>query len=1532
MPNHPKMSSGSMIVQDVSGVQFSIMGPDEIRKRSVVEVTKNETYEKDVPVVKGLFDLRMGTTEMGKICNTCGHGNKECPGHFGHIELAKPIYHYHFIDITTKLLSCVCFRCSRLLVDVTPSLVEQLKDKPAKARWKYVSTLSSKITRCGQETEGGCGCQQPDRYKLNGVSGIEAVWKNLGDSGKHVQNLQAEYVKGVFEKISEEDYTLLGFSSQWCKPEWLICTVLPVPPPPVRPSVKKQGDSQRMEDDITHKLFDIIKYNNGLKNKINNNCRKELVDDWTEMVQYHVATMIDNELPGFPQASYKCSGRPIKAIRQRLKGKEGRIRSNLMGKRVDFSARSVITPDPNISLDELGVPVKIAMNITYPETVNQYTHDKLMRAISNGPTVWPGANTVIKGSVKTTLSDMNKDNILLEDGDIVNRHLMDGDYVLFNRQPSLHKMSMMGHRVKVMKGNTFRLNVSVTPPYNADFDGDEMNMHAPQSIAAVSELINIASVNHQIISPRENKPIITIVQDTLLGIYKLTHSEIIQYPQGSSYHYGENTNLYKISDSNAKTQCVNSCVFSRNQMMNLVSDLSTFQGVPPSSDCKVNLNGEEIEMWSGKCILSFILPDIVNLSMPNGRFDNVKDSDAQLTGVKEELKKNNKMINLVKIVNGVIQHGTFDKALFSKTSKGLIHTIYNDLGPQRAHDFINDLQKIVTYFLLIEGFSVGISDMIADKVAVEGIRDIIQSRKHQISEITQEVHLNIFEGLPGQSKEAFFESKVNSLLNKTMKETEKIGLYNLHPKNRATYMVNSGSKGKLLNISQMIACLGQQNVDGQRIPYGFQGRTLPHYHKYDDSPEARGFVENSFISGQTPQEFYFHAMAGREGLIDTAVKTATTGYVQRQLVKAMEDLMVTHDYSVRSSSGSIVQFVYGNDGMDATFVESQPLYLTKLSLEDIIDKYDMSKCEWSSLLHKDIKVTEKDKKILQESLKRLLHHRDVLISEIFMGKPENNINYPVHIQRIVENICSKKQKPKSNISPTEILKGNESLKQSKFVRDEFRNNKIFEILVDVHLSPKVLIADYKITTEEYDKVTQIISRQFEECKISPGEMVGALAAQSIGEPATQMTLNTFHYAGVSAKSNVTRGIPRLKELIHVSKNIKSPSTMIYLREDLKQDNKKARYVKNQMEYTVLKDVILSSGIYYDPKHVTYQTDIPEDEGLLAFYKEFEELMKEDEEEDKEDTGSYPWIVRMTFNKEAMMDKGITMEDISIGMNRYGGERLHFIFTDDNAKELVGRITMDPETPPTYEDGLQDQSSIISVFTNISIDMMENIVIKGIVDIKDIIITEANRKRKKDKEYVNEKEYVLETDGTNLLGAMVSELSDETRCISNDIVEIYDILGIEATRALLIDEVTGVVKHEGEYINSRHIEVLCDVMTSRGMLISINRQGINHGDVGPLARSSFENTTDQLIKAAIFSERDTLKGVSSNIMLGQTIRSGTGLSNLLLDEDELMKLLSDKQLEEEEYQLLNEHTIGEYMEGEELEDDGCDLDDFKFSFE
>jgi len=469
------VSSYTNTPSKIIGIQFSILSPEEIRNGSVAEITSRDTYVNNKPIIGGLFDPRMGVLEPGLICPTDGHDYMQTPGYFGHIELARPVFYIQYLSTVLKVLRCVCFKCSKLLI--SKEKYKQALKMLSEARWKYVFALASKIKRCGEDTEDGCGCLQPQKIRKDGLATIYAEWK--GDASSSTEGgdnisikITPEMAVKICKRISDEDVSFMGFSPIWSRPDWMICQVMAVPPPAMRPSVKHDAQ-QRSEDDLSHILVNIIKTNKTLQDKINVNAPANVIDDWTTVLQYYVATQVDNKIPGVASVAQR-SGRPLKSIKDRLNGKGGRMRGNLMAKRVDFSARSVITADPNISIRELGIPLKIAKNITKPVLVNDVNRAFLMQLVLNGPDDWPGAKILErKNGDSITLRYVDRKSIALENGDIVHRHMMDGDPVLFNRQPTLHRMSMMCHIARVMKrGDTFRLNVATTRPYNADFDGD----------------------------------------------------------------------------------------------------------------------------------------------------------------------------------------------------------------------------------------------------------------------------------------------------------------------------------------------------------------------------------------------------------------------------------------------------------------------------------------------------------------------------------------------------------------------------------------------------------------------------------------------------------------------------------------------------------------------------------------------------------------------------------------------------------------------------------------------------------------------------------------------------------------------------------------------------------------------------------------------------------------------------------------------------------------------------------------------------
>jgi DNA-directed RNA polymerase beta' subunit len=781
-------------------------------------------------------------------------------------------------------------------------------------------------------------------------------------------------------------------------------------------------------------------------------------------------TQVDNKIPGVASVAQR-SGRPLKSIKDRLNGKGGRMRGNLMAKRVDFSARSVITADPNISIRDLGIPMKIAKNITKPVSVNSVNKAFLTKLVLNGPDEWPGAKILEKKNGESiTLRYVDRKSIVLEDGDIVHRHMMDGDPILFNRQPTLHRMSMMCHIAKIMKrGDTFRMNVADTKPYNADFDGDEMNLHMPQDVESESELKNLAAVPYQLISPANNKPIIGIYQDSMLGCYRFTR---------------ENVN------------------FTPREAMNL---LMMFQ--------KVNVQ-ELLAKGDGERISSFDLLSQIMQPLTMGYKTKAFKDD-------EDSKTSN---HILEIRNGKYIRGQIDKDVLGAGTKGLIQRSCNDFGNMAASNFIDDLQNIITEYMKSSSFSVGISDLISDDKTNQEIINVIEKKKQDVKNLIDQTQIGVFENNTGKTNEQEFETQVNNILNQASSEAGKIGLKSLDKNNRFVIMVNAGSKGSDLNISQMISCLGQQNVDGKRIPYGFDQRTLPHYTKFDDSPGARGFVESSYINGLSPQELFFHAMGGRVGLIDTAVKTSTTGYIQRRIIKGLEDLMVNYDMTIRTNKNKIVQFAYGEDGIDTIRVENQQMPIVSMSIQDIYAHFNMpeesGKFKGLSIMMLKNTLTryKKQKQETNDKCKMytdfMIGAREEIIKNVFKNKSDSIVNCPVALSYIVNNIQGQQ-----NINANSLVDIT-PLEAFAMIEETYANlekihyappTQLFKVLYYYYLSPKDLLFVKRFNKTALSVLLNTIQLTYKRAIVTPGEMVGMLAAQSIGEVSTQMTLNSVTY-------------------------------------------------------------------------------------------------------------------------------------------------------------------------------------------------------------------------------------------------------------------------------------------------------------------------------------------------------------------------------------------------------------------------------------
>lgn len=1936
----------------IIGIQFSMLSPEEIRKNSVAEITKRDTYINNKPVIGGMFDPRMGVLEPGLICPTDGLTYIDTPGYFGHIELARPVFFIQHIKDIMKICRCVCFKCSKLKINKAQH--QHAMEMSSMDRWDYVSNIAADVKRCGDSTDDGCGCLQPDKIKLEGMASIIAVWTKI-KSGKDpkgetvTMKMTPEIVLKIFRRISDEDVSFMGFNPIWSRPDWMICQVLPVAPPAVRPSVKHDAQ-QRSEDDLTHIYSNIIKTNTDLINKINDNAQPNVIEGLTTVLQYFVAMIVNNKVKGaMPMA--QRSGRPLQCIMGRINSKNGRIRGNLMGKRVDFSARSVITGDPNLSIRQLGVPMKIAKNITKPVMVNDRNRDFLMKLIQNGPDKYPGAKILErKNGEQISLRYVDRDSIRLDNGDVVHRHMMNGDAVLFNRQPSLHRMSMMCHIVQVMKvGDTFRMNVGDTKPYNADFDGDEMNMHMPQNVIAETELRHLAAIPYQIISPAGNSPIIGIYQDSMLGSYRFTRSKLNFTPR---------------------------------EAMNLLM-------MYPNVDVDAILQkGDTVSNFD---ILSQIMPP-VSMTYKTDAF-----------GDSEDYATSN---NVLEIRSGKYIRGQMDKSVLGKSTKGIIHRAFNDFGNRSSSDFIDNLQNIITEYMKTSSFSVGISDLIADNNTNTQIVQVINKQKSEVNTLIDKLHMGIFENNTSASNQAEFEKRVNNILNDAMNETGKISRKSLSKENRFNIIVNSGSKGSLLNISQMISCLGQQNVDGKRIPYGFDSRTLPHYSKFDDSPNARGFVENSYISGLSAPELFFHAMGGRIGLIDTAVKSVTwetpivvvvagkpiyteigkwidgqldseeikpnvlhfdernmellnltngdvfipttcengivsweevtaitrhdpgdvlyeikslggrsvivteskslliwddakngffekstpdikvgdclpvtsslreppvvldyvllseylpkteylygtdfneasnmmkesmdsrkkipsgwweqhngkefqlpykskaslqrtvsrsnieaiknggvypyharradsfvcekfelneengifiglfladgnvhgehihitknnkevqefvkswydkksiqysmrekvnhsggitntiaancavlatflnkfvghgaahkhiptesyisnisfvkgllsgyfsgdgtvsknsieacsassrlidginmlcsrigvfgkvsktqlkrnnfgtkhilpsyrlsiraqwgkvfsenihliqpnkqarlmniqwrnyhsnfkthndvvldpiveinlvsvekhpkvydltipttlnfglanglqvrdtsqTGYIQRRLIKGLEDLKVEYDMTVRNSKGKIVQFAYGDDGFDTTRVENQVIPLVGMSIEDIYMHYDMlgvsdatSGAGLLSGLYTKGTIARLKKQVKEAAamskkyIEMMIEGRDNLVESMFKNRDENGVRIPVAFQSIIQNTQGNAGLAANSvvdITPLEAY---------RLIEDYYGKiekifyvppTPLFRMMYFYYLSPRDLLMVKRFHQKALVILLETIVLKYKQAIVHPGEMVGVIAGQSIGEPTTQLTLNTFHLAGVASKSNVTRGVPRIEEILRLTKNPKNPSLTLFLKHADETQQERANMLSNMMEHTRLADVVSSVEICFDP--IDTNTNIGADQLLMAQFNEFDKLVDECNESDSpiiagRNIPKSKWVIRMELDPEVLLDKNITMDDVHFAIKHSGfGADIGCVYSDFNSDRLVFRIRLNSAVFTKGKKRGQaeslDQSDEIYLLRNFQDSLLNNIVLRGINGITNVLARKVqNMVEKTDGKYARKDVWVLDTTGTNLLDALGLDYIDNRRTYSNDIKEVFDVLGIEAARQVIHNELVEVMEYSGVYINYHHTSLLCDRMTSNRNMVSIFRTGIIEDNIGPIAKATFEVHTEVLLDAARHADFDHMRGVSANVMCGQNGYYGTNAFQLVLDlkmlaqmEDELADTKDD----------------------------------------
>ncbi len=847
------------VKKQVGEIQFGMVSPTNVRQRSAVEVTVSELYDQDgFPVEGGLMDPKMGVVDPGIRCRTCGANVGECPGHFGHIELARSVIHIRYAKKIYKFLAVTCAECGR--VKLKEEVLERYRARLEKLKksenWKAEKQLVKDIYRLARKAKEchHCGAETP-----------EIKFEKPTVYYKENKRMTPIDIRDHLERIPGDDLVFLGMNPEVARPEWALLTSLAVPPVTVRPSITLET-GERAEDDLTHKLVDIMRINMRLKENMSAGAPAVIVEDLWDLLQYHVTTFLDNSVSSIPPARHRA-GRVLKGLTQRIKSKQGRFRHNLVGKRVNFSARTVISPDSSIDIDDVGTPIEMAIELTVPEVVTEKNIDWLKELIMKGPDNLEGANYVVMpDGRRKKVTDSDRETLCeeLAPGMIVERHLMDGDIALFNRQPSLHKLSLMAHKVKILPGHSFRLNPAICLPYNADFDGDEMNLHIPQTHESRVESKQLMAVQENLRSPRFGGPIIGGHQDHLSASYLFTR-------EGVS--------------------------FSREEAAQLLF----------TAGMEVELDKKE---YTGKELFSFLLPDDLNIAF--------KSTSCRSFACDTCLKEKCEHDAYVVIKKGQLLKGVIDDAAYGAFAGKLLDAITQEYGTKEGITFLNRCTRMVLSYFRQYGFSVGIDNFTIPEDAERLVQEVLDDGEKKADELIDRFEKGELEAWPGMTPAETLENELMGVLNKARDAAVELVRERVTPDNNAVVMAITGARGKLLNIAQMAACLGQQAVGGGRVSRGFRGRTLPHFKRGDMGPRSHGFVRSSYGSGLDPFEFFWVAMAGREGLTDTSMRTPKSGYMYRRLVNALQDLRLEYDRTVRDNRGTIIQFTYGEDGQDPT--------------------------------------------------------------------------------------------------------------------------------------------------------------------------------------------------------------------------------------------------------------------------------------------------------------------------------------------------------------------------------------------------------------------------------------------------------------------------------------------------------------------------------------------------------------------------------------------------------------------------------------
>ena len=1354
----------------MQGVQLTVLDPGELLRRSVGAVTNPVAFTKSIPNADGINSLLSGPADRSTRCSTCKHG-LVCVGHFMHIELVRPVYHTGYMGLFVKLLRCLCHACSRLIV----------QEPPTPADLERVVTLSKTKASCAH-----CGYPHPDVH-LGSEFGIEAVYAagTVFESPEEEAFARRPFTPAVALNIlkhaSVETYAALGFDKAAANPAHMVITVLPVLPLTARPAVSYSECSRvKAQNPLTQRYTTIVKLNELLRDVDAAGGEGDDKKLWLDL-QVHVGAFVHRE-PRVGSAAnvggYRSQRQKLINIDKLLRGKEGQFRGNLMGKRVNGGARTVVVGQPARDMDVIGVPRAIAEKLTFNERVfdaNVGAMTAMLHAGQLRAVISPEGERV---DLKL-LSDLS--TVHISTGCTVERYMTDGDLVIMNRQPTLHKMGFMAFRAYLTKNRTFELPLSVTTPLNADFDGDELNLHFVGAEAR-AEMEQLLMVSRQVVSAASNKPIIALVQDALIGVYLLTQPDTF---------------------------------LRRDQAMQLYMQVHyPYKPFPPPTIFKPQ------PLWTGKTLFSVIFPSSLH-------FDEKVEHDTE---------------ERVLVRAGELLDGVLCKRTMGTSANGLVHLVYNDCGHQAANYFISDAQRITGAYLLKRGFSIGLQDC----VMRQGGADAVEALVHRT--LGRVAHLHAAGGVKPT------EDAVLKLLQGVLPSAAAAVKKHMDPANSILASVNSGAKGGPVNYTQIMGVVGQQCPQGRRVaPLPTTNRTLPCFKTGDASAAARGFMENSFMTGLDAPDFFFHAMAGREGLIDTACKTGQVGYVQRQIMAVMANLTIEWGGRKRgaglvldAATNRVVQFKYGGEGYDSARLEKRTLpALTMATVAEL--------CAWTG---GGTEVARKLGELCSQLRKALMAPGTVLSTDVRM---------PFEPMRLMRQ-CNTATTTNSERDVAAML--DRLCARISVILGGLRASLTTRAFARCWITPKHVTELRPNLGELEERIAALVERAL----VEPGEMVGPLAGQSMSEPATQMTLNTFHVAGTGMTG--TSGLERLMALIRVTK---APLDAGFMTTRLVRDAEEevAKRMCVCIEHLPLGRVVASSAVVHELGGL-WDTQFDSDKFAIRTAQLLSPIS----------LSSYSkHVIRFVLDRAALGSRGMAPKDVADALlHALGDTEVQIIRSERTETDWVVRIrlldavSLMQGTPPGG-----DALELERVALQEAHDQILKIAVRGIDGVRRAVPHKERESVMTADNKVGVREFwsVL-SQGVNLRRAFRTPGVDAARTSCNDIHEVCAVLGIDAAARVLNDELVKVLFSNGTFVNPRHMQLLVDLMTHSGKLTAVSRHGMSQMSDSILQRACFEQAMDVLRGGAIKGVKDSLTCVTAALMMGTTPPVGTGRVHLVTD--------------------------------------------------